>query len=307
MPSAELATKSPASGRWLTGARGIGTASLLSDLGHEVPTALLPSFLTSTLHAPAAALGVIEGIADGLAGVARLTGGALADDPSRRRSVAIGGYTSTAVLSGLIGVATNVWQVGLLRASAWTARGIRGPARNALLADVVPPGAYGRAYGFERAMDNLGAVGGPLLALALVGLIGVRSAILLSILPGLLATLAILYAIRHAPKLSPREREPIRLHVRPLLHGQLARLLAAIGAFEFGNLAATLLLRATELLNPGRTHQTAVQLALVLYTAYNLARPSRASPPAAPVTASDTCASSPSALACSCSPTSASP
>jgi len=186
MPSAELDTKAPASERWLTaGARGIGTASLLSDLGHEVPTALLPSFLTSTLHAPAAALGLIEGIADGLAGVARLTGGALADDPSRRRSVAIGGYTSTAVLSGLIGVATNVWQVGLLRASAWTARGIRGPARNALLADVVPPSAYGRAYGFERAMDNLGAIGGPLLALALVGLIGVRSAILLSIIPGL--------------------------------------------------------------------------------------------------------------------------
>lgn len=56
---------------WLTpGVRGIGTASLLADLGHEVPTALLPSFLTSTLGAPAAALGVIEGVSDGLAGVA---------------------------------------------------------------------------------------------------------------------------------------------------------------------------------------------------------------------------------------------
>jgi len=268
----EQVTREPSAEPWLTpGVRGIGTASLLSDLGHEVPTALLPSFLTSTLHAPAAALGLIEGIADGLAGIARLTGGALADDPSRRRSVAIGGYTTTAVLSGLIGAATNVWQVGLLRASAWTARGIRGPARNALLADVVAPGAYGRAYGFERAMDNLGAVGGPLLALGLVGLIGVRSAILLSIIPGLLATLAIIYAIRHIPKLTPRERQPVRLRVRPLLHGELGRLLAAIGAFEFGNLATTLLiLRATELLNPGRTHQSAVQLALVLYTAYNL-------------------------------------
>src|SRR2546423_5290001 len=72
---------------WLTpGVRGIGTASLLSDLGHEVPTALLPSLLTSTLHAPASALGVIEGIADGLAGAARLAGGAPADDPTRRPS-----------------------------------------------------------------------------------------------------------------------------------------------------------------------------------------------------------------------------
>lgn len=68
-------------------------------------------------------------------------GVALADDPARRRTIAVGGYTSTAVLSGLIGVAGSVWQVGVLRAAAWTARGLRVPARNALLADVAPAGA----------------------------------------------------------------------------------------------------------------------------------------------------------------------
>ena len=160
----------------------------------------------------------------------------------------------------------------MLRASAWTARGLRVPARNALLADVVPAAVYGRAYGFERAMDNLGAIGGPLLALALVGLIGVRSAILLSIIPGLLAALAIIYAIRHTPAPTVREHQPIRLRVRPLLHGRLGRLLAAAAAFELGNLAATLLiLRATQLLQPGRSHTSAAQLALVLYAGYNLA------------------------------------
>jgi hypothetical protein len=77
---------------WFTpGVRGIGLASLLADLGHEVPTALLPSLLTSTLGAPAAALGVIEGVADGLAGAARLGGGALADEPERRPAVASAG------------------------------------------------------------------------------------------------------------------------------------------------------------------------------------------------------------------------
>src|SRR3954453_7073417 len=146
---------------------GDRTASVLADLGHEIPRALLPSFLTATLGAPASALGLIGGVSDGLARAARLAGGALADDPHRRRAAVVGGYTSTAVLSGLIGVATSVWQVALLRAGAWTARGLRGPARNALLADVVPANAYGRAYGFERAMDNLGAIGGPLLALGL--------------------------------------------------------------------------------------------------------------------------------------------
>lgn len=269
----ETASETTGESRWLTpGVAGIGTASLLADLGHEVPTALLPSLLASTLHAPASALGVIEGIADGLAGAARLGGGALADDPARRRSVAVGGYATTAVLSGLIGAAGSVSQVAVLRAGAWTARGLRVPARNALLADVVPAVVYGRAYGFERAMDNLGAIGGPLLALGLVGLIGVRSTILLSIIPGLLAALAIVYAIRRAPELAVREHRPIRVRIRPVLHGRLGRLLAAAAAFELGNLAATLLiLRATELLEPGRSHSSATQLALVLYTGYNLA------------------------------------
>jgi MFS family permease len=259
--------------RWLTpGVRGIGGASLLADAGHEIPTSLLPSLLTGTLGAPAAALGVIEGVADGLAGVARFGGGALADDPQRRRAVAVGGYGTTAVLSGLIGVATSVWQVAILRSGAWAARGLRVPARNALLADVVPAGTYGRAYGFERAMDNLGAILGPLLGIALVALAGVRGAILLSIIPGLLAVGAIVYAIRAAKLPKTTERQPIRIQLRPVLHGDLGRLIGAVAAFEMGNIAATLLiLRATELLTPGHGTDRAAQLALALYTAYNIA------------------------------------
>ena len=238
--------------RWLTpGVGAIGSASLLVDLGHEIPTALLPSFLTSTLGAPAAALGVIEGVADGLAGAARFAGGALADDPHRRRDTAVAGYTATAVMTAAIGVTTAVWQVAVLRAGGWAARGLRVPSRNALLADVVPASAYGRAYGFERAMDNLGAIGGPLLALALVSLVGVRSAILLSVIPGLLAAGAIVLAIRFAPKLAARERRPLRVQVRPVLRGGLGRLFLGVGAFEFGNAAATLLiLRATDCSSP---------------------------------------------------------
>ena len=258
---------------WLgPGVAGIGTASFLADVGHEIPTALLPNLLTATLGAPAAALGLIEGIADGLAGATRLAGGAIADDPRRRRAQAVGGYTTTAVLSSLIGAATSVWQVAVLRAGAWAARGLRVPARNALLADIVSPAVYGRAYGFERAMDNLGAIVGPLLALALVGLVGTRTAIALSVIPGLLAALAIVYAIRHAPRAEERERQPLRLRIRPVLTGRLGRLMVGVSAFEFGNVAATLLiLRASELLAPGRDRDRATQLALGLYVAYNLA------------------------------------
>jgi MFS family permease len=273
MTATETQPDASAGGAWLTpGVRGIGGASLLSDVGHEIPTSLLPALLTGTLGAPAAALGFIEGIADGLAGAARFAGGALADDPGRRRAIAVGGYGTTAVLSGLIGVATSVWQVAILRSGAWCARGLRVPARNALLADVVPPAAYGRAYGYERAMDNLGAILGPLLGIVLVGAVGVRGAMLLSIVPGLLAVGAIVYAIRAAQLPRIKQRQPIRIQVRPVLRGELGRLLGAVAAFELGNIAATLLiLRATELLTPGHSTGAAAQLALGLYTAYNLA------------------------------------
>jgi MFS family permease len=265
--------REPESAQWLTpGVRGIGTASLLADLGHEVPTALLPSLLTSTIGAPASALGLIEGVSDALAGAAKFAGGPLADDPQRRRSAAVGGYTATAVLSGLVGVATSAWQVGVLRAGAWAARGLRVPSRNALLADVVPADSYGRAYGFERAMDNLGAIGGPLLALALVAAVGVRTAIVLSIVPGLLAVVAILYAIRHTAVERSRESRPLRFHVRPVLKGRLGRFFLGVGVFEAANMAATLMiLRATDVLTPGRGHDSAVELAIVLYVLYNVA------------------------------------
>lgn len=273
----ELATEQPAleepAQEWLTrGVRSIGLASFLADVGHEVPTALLPTFLTRTLSAPAAALGLIEGFADGTGGAARLAGGALSDDPQRRRAVALGGYSATAILSAAIGVSTAVYQVAILRSASWLARGLRVPARNALLADAVPAEAYGRAYGFERTMDNLGAIVGPALALGLVAVFSVRVAILLSVIPGLLASLAILVAIRSTPKTERRERVPIRLRVRPVMQGPLGRLLTGIGAFELANVAATLLiLRATDLLAPEHGDAAAARFGIALYIAYNLA------------------------------------
>ena len=258
---------------WRTRASlGIGFASFLADAGHEVPTSLLPGFLTSTLGAPAAALGLIEGISDALAGAARLAGGALADNPRVRRRTAAGGYTATAILSAAIGAATNVVQVGLLRAGAWTARGLRVPSRNALLADAVSPQYYGRAFGVERAMDNLGAIVGPLLALGLVSLVGVRTAILLSVLPGLLSAAAILYVVRNLPRVQARRRDSIRLRVGPVLDSPVRQLLPGLALFELGNLATPLLiLRATEVLAPERGVEAATTAAIVLYALHNLA------------------------------------
>ncbi|MBE3568302.1 MAG: MFS transporter [Thermogemmatispora sp.] len=260
--------------RWLTpGVWGIGLASFLADLGHEVPTALFASLVVGLLGAPAAILGLLEGLADGLAGVARLGGGLLADEPGRRRRIAVGGYASTAICAALIGAAWAVWQVALLRIGAWVARGLRVPARNALLADLVPENRYGRAYGFERMMDNLGAIGGPLLALGLVAIVGIRPAILLSVIPGLLAALSILFALRFLPPVTRFKRAPFSLNIRPLLEKRLRlrQVLLGVGLFEASNVAAPLLiLQATQILTPGLGLQVATQVGLILYLGYNV-------------------------------------
>ena len=114
-----------------------------------------------------------------------------------------------------------------------------------------------------------------------MGLVGVRNAIALSLIPGLLAAGAIYYAVRRVPRASQGERQPVRLKIRPVLQGPLGRVMIGVTAFEFGNVAATLLiLRATELLRPEHGRQAATQLAIGLYVAYNTAA-SLASVPAA--------------------------
>lgn len=261
---------------WLSkGVLSVGTASLGSDAGHEMTTSLLPTFLTSTLHGGPAALGAIDGVADALIGLSKLAGGPLSADPERRGRLASGGYVMTAVATGLIGTAAAVWQVAALRALAWVSRGVRSPARDTLLVSLVDRSAYGRASGVERAGDNLGALIGPLLAAALVGVLGVRHTLLLAVVPGLFAAAAITVAAREARRVAiPAEgRRQLSFNLRELRTAGLARVLAAPALFELGNLASTLLiLRATGLLHVGgRSMTAATSVAILLYACHNAA------------------------------------
>jgi MFS family permease len=274
-----MSVPDPAPGKptkWLSpGVASIGAASMFSDLGHEMTTSILPTFVTATLHSGPGALGVIEGIADALVGVAKLVGGPIAVDPDRRRKLVTGGYISTALATGAIGLTVAIWQVAVLRAMAWFSRGLRSPARDAMLYSLVPTGAYGRASGLERTGDNLGAVGGPLLAALLITIIGIRPTLLIATIPGFFAAVAITVAAREARKRAgtTKGRKQLSYNLGELREAGLIRVLAAPTLFEFGNLAATLLiLRATELMHTGgRSLATATSLAVVLYAAYNLA------------------------------------
>jgi len=254
------------------GIASVGLASFFSDAGHEIITSVLPAFLISTLHASAGALGVIEGIADALTGAMKMIGGPLANDPKVRGKLASGGYIGTALATGAIGLAMTTWQAGALRAMAWLSRGLRSPARDAMLASLAQEGAYGKAYGTERMGDNLGAVVGPLLASILVSWVGIRSAMFFSVLPGLLAAVAITVAAREAKSLASPIRRRARLELAALKQTGLLKPLIPIAFFEFGNIATTLLiLRATELLQAGgRSETDAASLAILIYAAHNV-------------------------------------
>jgi MFS family permease len=257
---------------WLSGpVAGVSAASFLSDTGHEMTTAILPSFFVAILHASASALGLVEGISDGLMGVAKLATGPLANQPSRRGRLASGGYLGTAIATGLIGVTAAVWQVGILRALAWIARGVRSPARDTILATLVSPRAYGRAFGLERAGDNLGAVAGPLLAAGLITWIGIRPTLCLAVIPGLFAAIAITVAARSATQSLPAAGGLLRVEFGRLQQAGLLRPMVPVAAFELGNVATTLLIfRATQQLQSGGLSITAAaSLAILIYAAHN--------------------------------------
>src|SRR5438552_3006925 len=154
--------------RWLNQTvLGIGLASLFSDWSHEIATTVLPAFL-ATMGVAAAWLGIIEGVSDGLSSFAKMASGYYTDKLQRRKPIAVAGYVVTALGTAAFGLATGAWHVLLARAFAWLGRGVRTPVRKALLASAVTPETYGRAFGFERMMDTLGAIVGPGIAFLLL-------------------------------------------------------------------------------------------------------------------------------------------
>jgi MFS family permease len=142
--------------------------------------------------------GQLEGTSDALTGYSKLLGGPPANDPRRRGRLASAVTLAPPSPPRRSGLTTAVWQVAVLRAFAWISRGIRSPSRDMLLTSLVTKKTYGRAFGIERARDNAGAILGPVLASLLVGLVGLRYAILLSIVPGVLAAISITLAAREA-------------------------------------------------------------------------------------------------------------
>lgn len=256
--------------RWVNSTvLGIGLASFLSDLSHETVTSVLPS-LVATLGVAAAALGTIEGVADGFSSVAKLYGGWWTDRLHRRKPLCAAGYGVMAAATLVIAAASHWTMVLGGRALAWIARGLRTPPRKALLAEAVEPQYFGRAFGLERMMDTLGAVVAPAATLLLLRAgYAQRELIFWATVPALLAVLAIAFLVRETPAREPHQH-PLFDSYRQLPVPYL-RLLRWIGLFGAGDFAHSLLiLYATASLTQELGAAEAAASAVGLYVLHNV-------------------------------------
>jgi MFS family permease len=248
---------------------GVGLTSLFSDWSHETATSVLPAFLAAIGAGPAW-LGLIEGIADGLSSFAKLAAGHYTDRLKRRKPLAIFGYAVTALSTASFAIATSAYQVLIGRSLAWLGRGVRSPAKKALLAADVPAGAYGRAFGLERLMDTLGAIAGPLTALWLLEKTGhnYQKVFLWTLLPGLIAVASFWLLVRERP-MAAKPKRSFLMGVRDL-PVPFRRFLLGVGVFGAGDFSHSLLiLYASRMLAPEMGLARAASLAVVLYTVHN--------------------------------------
>lgn len=174
-----------------------GAVSLLNDFASEMVYPLLPTFVTGVLGAGALALGALDGAADAAAAVVKLVAGKLADRPSRRGPLIVGGYFLAAAVRPIIALTAAAWQVIGLRVVDRLGKGLRNPPRDALIADVTPAPLIGRAFGLQRGLDHAGAVIGPLVAWwLLVQGADVRRVILASFVPGVVVVVLAYWATK---------------------------------------------------------------------------------------------------------------
>jgi len=243
--------------------------SFFSDFGHEMATAILPAFLIS-VGGSAALLGVIEGVADAGVSFMKLLSGWYSDYIDKRKPFAVIGYFLTAVGVGSFFLAFSWIQVLISRVIAWLGRGIREPARDALLVDSTEPKYYGRVFGFHRGMDTLGAIIGPALVFLLIKSMPLRSIFLVALIPSILSFLIITLFVKEKNKIS--NDPPMRLIGSiKMLPSKFRFFLVAVGIFGLGNFADSLLiLRATQLLTPVKGVIVAGSLAILLYTLHNV-------------------------------------
>jgi MFS family permease len=176
----------------------LGLVSLFMDLSSELVHALLPLYMTGVLGASMVAVGVVEGIAEATAAAMKAFSGAISDRWRRRKPLMVLGYGLAALCKPLFPLAGSVALVALARFMDRVGKGIRAAPRDALIADVTRPEQRGAAYGLRQALDTVGAVLGPLAAIALMIVLAndIRSVLWVAVVPAAFAVLVLVAWVR---------------------------------------------------------------------------------------------------------------
>jgi MFS family permease len=222
-----------------------GLTSFLNDTASEMAYWVLPAFLAS-LGAGPAQLGIIEGIAESVASFAKLFSGYVTDKVSRRKPIVVAGYFVANAVKPLLALVSSWWQILGIRFCDRSAKGVRGTARDVMVAESVEKSALGSAYGLIQAMDSAGAIAGPLLALAIIGRFGMRGVFASAAIPGALCVLVAWIGIREVRKqVERRAPSPVqaerssaaaaRSEWLPKLPPAFYYVLAVVTLFSLGN------------------------------------------------------------------------
>ena len=252
---------------WFTGLTRntllLALASLFSDTSTEMVYPLLPLFLTQTLGAGGAVVGLVEGLAEGIQNLFQGVSGSLADRTRRRKPIALAGFALSALGKPLIGLATAWPGVLGARFTDRLGAGTRGPPRDALIAASADEAHRGKAFGLEGAGDNAGAFLGPLLAvlLLLVWRVPMRGIFYLAAIPGALAFLMVLLVREGRTEPAAKVKFDAGLGRFPLAY---RRYLVAAALFGLGNSSNAFLILQI------RAQGASLQATILVYAVFNL-------------------------------------
>ncbi|HZS07742.1 MAG TPA: MFS transporter [Blastocatellia bacterium] len=200
----------------------LGLVSFFNDASSEIIYPLLPLFLTSTLGASMAFVGLIEGIAESTSSLLKLPAGWFSDRLKRRKAIVVAGYGLASLVRPLLALVTAAWQVLGLRLVDRIGKGIRSSPRDAMIADAAPAGSRGLAFGFHRAMDHTGAIVGSLLSAGLVRVFqnNYRHVFRAATVPALVALLILIFAVseRRGPEASEESTQAAAAEKAAMTH-----------------------------------------------------------------------------------------
>jgi len=233
--------------------KALGVVSLFADVSSEMVYALNPIFITRVLGAPAWALGLIEGVAESTASLLKLYSGWLSDRVGRRKPFAVAGYGLGALGKPMIALSGVWWHVLGARFVDRLGKGLRTAPRDALIAENCDADQRGRAFGFHRSMDTIGAVMGPLIGYALLANVFTGPdrqtfpmLYWVAFVPGIIGTLVLAAFVREKRAARPPDARAVHPTFRSLSPA-FKRYLLIVGLFSLGNSSdAFLILRAQQ-------------------------------------------------------------